>query len=1845
MNMWEMLVRAADLNLGAELRFIERDSTEEVFGYRELIYRAQRTLAFLQGNGVGVGDHLILQIQSEHRQLEIFWACVLGGIIPVLVPKAVALREKSEGRQRLAGILELFASSFVVVDDTLQNLEANSVVIKGNLKSSHLIVDDPNGGNPRSAAFYVANLDDLAYLQFSSGSTGKPKGVRITHRNVLSNIRDIVEAADLKPDDVTLNWMPYFHDMGLIGFHLVPTFLGINQINIRSIDFVADPNFWLHLISTHRASLVGCPNFGLQHVIERVSVSDIKKFDLSCVRRLFNGAEPISAPVMRRFLGLVEHAGFKRSSMLPVYGLAEACLGVTFSPVNEEPLIHCIDREILVNQGVAKATPPEADVIEYVDLGSPLPSVQIRIVNETGEEVGECKIGEVQIRGDNVTSGYEARSDDSWEELLFASGGWLRTGDIGFLKNRRLVVAGRLKDIIFVNGRNVMAADLERMLCEKFDLSELSVAACGTTDHNTGSDRVSIFVVTRQKGDFWATLHNIGSAAEEYLKYPVDAVIPINRLPLTSSGKVQRHKLRMQLEGDLFVSLRRAYLEYKPKTLSPFGCIPLEGEMEQVLGRIWCEVLGVESIGRQDNFFELGGHSLSAMQVLARIELELKRKVAFQDVFKSPIFREFARLVGCAPIYENTIITLADRKNQLGLSHAQRRVWFLDQLEHTRSAYIIPVVLKIGQSVDQTLLQKTLDTIVARHEILRTAIVVVSGKPVQVIADQAHFPLSFVNLSGLPNEMRDTEIQRFFNEERDTPFDLERGPLVRGRLLRTSEDNSLVLITLHHIIADGWSVGVLVREIEVLYTAFQLDQPNPLPALEVQYADYSAWQLEQATRDQIRISAEYWRRELIGAPELTDIPTDYPRPAISNFDGGHRSIVLPTSLVERLRSLAGEKGITLFSVLLTALKVLLCRWSNESDITIGTVLSGRDHLVTESLIGCFVNFVPLRSKNIDNGNVDQLLESVASKILEAHENQRCPFDEIVRYTNVARSAAHNPIFNVALLLQEDYIETVARRSRSREREVEKTSFVVEDVVEIKSKAALLDLRFVAENRPDAFSVCCEYREDIFNVGTIAELLDSYRACLEWILESRHLTVSEFSIPNGLGNKSEVRDGKIDLILNVASSFVADSIDESLRFWVAKLKKKARIKYASYGQVFQEILNPSGAFSKNSRGLNVVLFRFEDWLQCDILENDEAARRDSIERKIEIITGELCDSVKNYVAINTAPLIILSCPSSRQGAEMQVDTYFIRRAEQELSACIAEFDEVCFVDSSTMVQRHLVNQWCDFHADEIAHVPYTREGFAAISSEIARQAYSLVSEPYKVLVFDCDETLWRGVCGEDAPENLILDPGRRALHELAVKLHKAGVLLCVCSKNNEQDVWEVFERRSDFLLKRSHFAGARINWSSKSENLVSLANELGLSLDSFVFVDDNPLECAEVEANCPQVLVLQMPSDETKIEEYFQNVWAFDRRMSTSEARLRTSYYQSNKDRDAALLNSGGFDKFLESLELEVSVQPIRDEQIRRVAELIARTNQFNASTIRRNALEVRKLVREERVSCDVVHVRDRFGDYGLTGVVIHSVKNNSLEIETLLLSCRVLGRGVEHQLFNYLAKVAVENKCDQILIPYVRSAKNQPILEFLSALSEDHSHLDDLSHTYCVSLSKAADARFKSDHGFKIQSGQRKELISSASDGLGREMVMLLRDIALGLYSPANVIEIIDKGGARRASCFDDYVAPATATEEKLAAIWQRVLRIDLVGRQQDFFELGGDSLLAVQVISQIRREFAVEIDLSIIFLSPTIRELADAVMTELIASYEDNRVESIMAEIDVLSVDEIEAILAQERY
>jgi FkbH-like protein len=932
-------------------------------------------------------------------------------------------------------------------------------------------------------------------------------------------------------------------------------------------------------------------------------------------------------------------------------------------------------------------------------------------------------------------------------------------------------------------------------------------------------------------------------------------------------------------------------------------------------------------------------------------------------------------------------------------------MYIIQQADPGATAYNMAQLYMFREEIQRETWAVVFNRLIDRHESLRTTFHMVDGEPVQRIHDRVEFSLENYDAPGGPETIIDEFIR---------PFDLEAAPLVRAASIKTGERGGVLLVDMHHIISDGISMNILMAD------AVRLKNGQTLPQPLLRYRDYAEWINGDEQQTIIARQEEYWRR-CFGdfVPELL-MPQDFQRPRQRTFEGSVIRFDISPSSAEALNRLAQRQDVTLNIVLFAIYSLLLNRYTGQDDMVIGSLTAGRDHESLEGIVGVFANFLPIRIK-LDAGSRGettfiQHLDTVTHALLDAYANRDYPFDKMVERLRDQLIPFHNPLFDTMLLVHNEGVVQTGDTAGSDRYGYEWTASALDFKMDI----------FITGG--NGLSGRLEYNTALFKAETMGSFINRFQRLIDQIAEE-----PEQRIPVG---REANAPAESPLNTVISATFTAEPVGGYIKWWGNEYGMAIDVEFAPYHQVFQQLLDEGSQVSCNS-GINVLLVRLEDWIRHDDAPDDEKCR------KLERNVNELLEILSNKR--KTVPYFIGWFPLCHHLFSGNRAPGWLEELNKRWRQRLEALDNVYVMDFTELKDLYDVTEIFDPVKDEEAHMPFSDEFYAAMGTFIARKIYAYNNQTYKVIALDCDNTLWKGICGEDGPLGVEVSEPYRRLQEFMLTKYHEGMLLVLCSKNNEEDVWEVFQENPGMCLKREHFVDWKINWQPKSQNLEELARQLNLGVDSFIFLDDSAVECSEVESNCPGVLSLQLPGDPGDIPMFLRHVWVFDRLKVTEEDKKRSSMYAAERKRRQLRdrTSSSNMTDFLAKLELSVDMRPLQERHIPRAAQLTQRTNQFNLSTIRRQEQDIRDLLQDSGAACWTVHVSDRFGDYGLVGVAIAREMGDCLFIDTFLLSCRVLGRTVEDAIL-----VGLKNYCETIGVKTIKAAfyptpKNKPFLEFI----------------------------------------------------------------------------------------------------------------------------------------------------------------------------------------------------------
>ena len=815
----------------------------------------------------------------------------------------------------------------------------------------------------------------LAYVIYTSGSTGLPKGVMIEHANVTRLFAATDELFHFGANDVWTLFHSFAFDFSV--WELWGALLYGGRLVIVPYHISRAPDDFYALLCRERVTVLNQTPSAFRQLIAAQALST----EPHVLRSIIFGGEALTFSMLAPWL---DNNDLERTQLINMYGITEITVHATYYKIKQSDL-HAAAGSLI---------------------GNPLPDLRFYILDAGLQPAPLGVAGEIYIGGAGLARAYLNRPELSAQRFIrnpFVADSddrLYKTGDLGrWRPDGAIEYLGRNDFQVKIRGFRIELGEIEALLSTCPGVREAAVIA---REDKTGDKRLVAYL-SAQDGAILSAAELRGRLAErlpDYMLPGAFVILPV--FPLTANGKLDRQALP-EAEGDM---CRAAAYE------AP------QGPVETALARIWQELLGLRQVGREDDFFEVGGHSLLAVQLLARLRQQFNVELALREVFAESTLKALAQAVGTAGLARLPPLARADRSRPLPLSWPQQRLWFLDQLDHAAgAAYHISAGVRLQGDLDRNALQAALDRIVARHESLRTCFVGIDGQPIQVVVpENAGFNLQQHDLRGMTEREQAAGVNRIGADEATLPFDLSIGPLIRGRLLQLADDDCILLITQHHIISDGWSTGLLVRELSALYAAFSQDLPDTLPEPALQYADYAVWQRQWLQGLALATQIGFWRQHLDGAPELLELPSDRPRPPQQSYAGGAIGFELSAELTAGLRQLSRRHGCTLFMTLLCGWSILMARLSGQRDVVIGTPVANRQHAEIEALIGFFVNTLALRVVMDDDPSVAQLLEQIKMAALNAYAHQDLPFEQVVEAVKPPRSMSHSPIFQVMLAL-------------------------------------------------------------------------------------------------------------------------------------------------------------------------------------------------------------------------------------------------------------------------------------------------------------------------------------------------------------------------------------------------------------------------------------------------------------------------------------------------------------------------------------------------------------------------------------------------------------------------------------------------------------------------------------------------------------------------------------------------------------------------------------------------------------------------------------------------------------
>lgn len=922
--------------------------------YKELDERANRLANFTREKyNVQPGDLIgIMMDRSEKMITGILAILKAGGAYVPVDPEYPAER-----------IDHMLADSNVKVLLTESRVKAN-----GKVSCPVIDVDSESesiASSSGSAPKRVNDPSDIAYIIYTSGSTGLPKGTMVEHRNVVQLLFNDRFQFDFTENDVWTVFHSFCFDFSV--WEMYGALLRGGKVVVVSKETAQDPAAFLRLLEKEKVTVLN----QIPSLFNNLSAEAVKDEAGSLsIRYVIFGGEALKPYTLKDW-----HAKYPATKLINMYGITETTVHVTYKEIGPHEIA----------QGAS-------------NIGKPLPTLSCLIMDKSLNAVPNGIAGEICVGGAGVSRGYLNRAELTAQRFIpdpFIAGGTLyRSGDLGrILPNGDIEYLGRIDHQVKVRGFRIELGEIENVLTQHQLVEEAVVIS---KQFDIGENELVAYVKAPGSLDISSLRTFLLSRLPGYM-IPSYFVV-LESFPFTPSGKIDKKALPNPLmagapAGSEFIAPRNA--------------------TEKKLAAIWQDVLGRAVIGVHDNFFEIGGHSLKATQLINRIHKYLQADVTVRELFTNPTIDALSKVIAAKDKRAHMAIEPVEVKEHYDVSNAQWRLWLLDKLGNGSVAYNIPVAQVIEGPLDKAALTRSFDLIIARHESLRTTFITVNGQPKQVVHPNVQFKVDELDISA--HRDKDEQAARYADEEAAHCFELSKGPLLRARLLKMADNKHLLLFTMHHIISDGWSMGVIINEFITLYESFVANRKAELPALRIQYKDYAAWQqglLKKATK----LSA-YWNEKLSGEIPLLNMHTDFERPEVLSHKGQNISFEVDKEHAQRIRTLCKENEASTFMFMLAAVKILLYRYSNQEDIIIGTPVAGRSHIDLAEQVGLYVNTLVLRGSVKSEDSFIDVLKKVKQTTLEAYEHEMYPFDKLVEDKNIPRSANRNPFFDVMVVMQ------------------------------------------------------------------------------------------------------------------------------------------------------------------------------------------------------------------------------------------------------------------------------------------------------------------------------------------------------------------------------------------------------------------------------------------------------------------------------------------------------------------------------------------------------------------------------------------------------------------------------------------------------------------------------------------------------------------------------------------------------------------------------------------------------------------------------------------------------------
>ncbi|QMS92433.1 NcpB [Nostoc edaphicum CCNP1411] len=1667
--------------------------------YRELNNRANQLAHYLKS--LGVKADALVGICVE-RSLE-----MIVGLLGILKAGGAYVPLNPEyPQERLTFMLEDTQLSVILTQEKLVNKLGNGKASVICLDSNWDIINQHTQQNPTTSV----TPDNLAYVMYTSGSTGQPKGVSIVHRSVVRLVKE-TNYISISAGDVIAQASNHAFDAAT--FEIWGALLnGARLVGVRK-DLALSPRDFADFMRSQSISVLFLTTALFNQIAQEVPSA------FNSLRHLLFGGEAVDPKWVKEVLN-----NGAPQRLLHVYGPTENTTFSSWYLVQDVP-----------------------ECATTIPIGQPISNTQIYLLDSQLQPVGIGVPGELYIGGDGLAREYLNRTDLTQEKFIpnpfedsaalaspRASAGGRRqkaggsrlykTGDlVRYLSDGNIEYLGRIDDQVKIRGLRIELGEIEAVLSQH---SDVQISCVIVREDTPGDKRLVAYIVTHQ--DRQPTMGEIRQFLKAKLPdYMIpSAIVILESFPLTPNGKVDRRALP---KPELDTALLEKYVA--PRT-----------PVEEMLALLWAQVLKVEQVGISDNFFELGGHSLLATQLVSRIRTSFKVELPLRELFAASTITELTPLIQqlqkqdlelAAP----PILRRAENAN-LPLSYAQQRLWFLDQFEPNSASYNIPFGLRLIGTLNVAALQQSLIEIIYRHEALRTNFVTVDGQAAQIIhnwreqgtgnREQENIPwtLSVVELKHLPVTEQKTAAQQLVQQQALLPFDLESEALIRATLLVLSSTEQWLVLCMHHVVSDGWSIGVFVEELQALYNAYSQGQLSPLLPLPIQYADFALWQRQWLVGEVLNSQLSYWKQQLANAPTFLPLPTDRPRPAVQTFNGAYIEFNLSGELTQRLVQLSQKQGVTLFMTLLAAYNTLLYRYTGQTDILVGSPIANRDRTEIEGLIGFFVNTLVMRTEISGDRSFNELLPRIREMALSAYAHQDLPFEMLVEALQPERDLSHTPLFQVMFVL-----------NNAPTSEVELTGLSVSELP-IESAIAKFDLTLGMQNTNNGLVGWWEYNTDLFDSSTIERMTGHFVTLLESIVANPKERISQLPMLTAFEQQQllvEWNDTSVDYPQDKC-------IHQLLEEQVERTPDAVAVVFENEQLTYHEL---------NCRANQLAHYLQSLGVSADVLVGI------CVERSLEMVVGLLGILKAGGAYVPLDP----EYPQDRLSFMLEDAQVSVLLSQQQLVEKLPEHQArvVCLdTDWQIIPQSNQQNPITGVQASNLAYVIYTSGSTGKPKGAINTH------------LGICNRLLWM---------------------QQAYQLTEIDCVLQKTPFSFDVSVWEFFWP----LLTGARLVVAKPGGHKDSGYLVNLILEQQVTTLHFVpsmlqiFLEEQGLkDCSSLkQVICSgEALPLELQ------ERFFACLGCqLHNLYGPTEAAIDVTFWECQPESNLKTVPIGRPISNTQIYILDQNLQPV---PVGVPGEL-----HIGGAGLARGYLNAKELTEQKFIPNPFSGSR-RAGEQRSRG----AGERRRKIVQSPVASPRLYKTG---DLARYLPDGNIE---------YLGRIDNQVKIrgfrielgEIEAALSQ---HKDVQTSVVIVREDIPGDKRLVA---YIVPQPQITPTVSVLRSFLKEKLPEYMIPSAIAILES---LPLTSNGKINRralpapepsGTLSDKYVAPRTPLEEILALIWQEVLKIELVGRHDNFFTLGGHSLLATQLVSRVRTSLKVELPLRSLFAAPTIAELAQLI-------------------------------------